>query len=375
MRKHRLFAFSPFSQTIKFRIIGERLGRICPYSQSFLFINMEECSMPRLGIVGFGHIGRIHFEAAGRISGAEVTAIASSRPDETRKVCGPNVAIYSSYPDIFQHAGLDAVVVCVPTYLHEQFVVEALNRDLAVLCEKPFALDLPSAQRMLDVAQKTQRCLMIAQVLRFWPPYARIKELVNEGCIGAVQAITAYRLAQYPPWGDWFRDPKKSGGAMLDMQIHDADFVYWLMGAPTEIYAAGVQSKTGSWDQATAVWRYPGAVATIDCTYLMPEGWPFSCGLRVSGSAGCLEFSFRVSGNVEKRDQAESNLALFTSGGAISRPAVADDDMYVAQLRYFLECVTRKQRPERCPPEESFEVLRLMRAGLQSLSARVPVRL
>ena len=296
-----------------------------------------------------------------------------------RRKFGPSsardVALFTNFSDMLRCAELQAVIVCVPTHLHEQFVIEALSQGLSVLCEKPFALDLASAQRMLGARRSSPGCLMIAQVLRFWPSYVRIKQLVTEGTIGTVQAVAAHRLAQYPPWGDWFRDPKKSGGAMLDMQVHDIDFVYWLLGSPQEVYAAGRQSQTGSWDQVTSLLRYPNSIATLEATYLMPTAWPFTCGIRVTGSHGCLEFSFRVGGNVEQREQADSSLRLYANDGTVSEPAVAQDDMYVAQLQYFGDCVARKQPPSLCPPEETFEVMKIMSACRQSLSMRVPVQL
>lgn len=331
--------------------------------------------MLRFGIIGFGHIGKIHGEAVRHVPGVELAAIGTTRPDEVQSLCGPDVSVCTNYSDILHRSDLDALVICVPTYLHERFVVEALDQGLPVLCEKPFALDLASAQRMLAAAARSQRCLMIAQVLRFWPPYLRIKQLVGVGAIGPIQAIAGHRLAQYPPWGDWFRDPEKSGGAMLDMQVHDTDFVYWLLGPPQEVYAAGLRSPAGSWDQVTSLLRYPNSIATLESTYLMPVAWPFTCGIRVTGSRGCLEFSFRVGGNVEQREQADSSLLLYANDGTITEPAVSKDDMYVAQLRYFVECVARKLSPAQCPPEETLEVMKIMRACQQSLSTGTPVHL
>jgi predicted dehydrogenase len=159
------------------------------------------------------------------------------------------------------------------------------------------------------------------------------------------------------------------------MQVHDADFVYWLLGSPQEVYAAGLQSQTGSWDQVTTLMQYPSAVASLECTYLMPEAWPFTCGIRVTGSRGCLEFTFRVGGNVEHRDQASTSFVLYGNDGSVTEPVVAKDDLYVAQVRYFVECVAHQQSPTLCPPEETFEVMKVMRACQQSLCTHRPVRL
>lgn len=331
--------------------------------------------MIKVGIAGFGHIGKIHGEAVRKVPGVDLAAIATSRPENAREFCGPDVALFTDYRDLLHSPGLDAVIVCVPTHVHEQYVVEALGQGVSVLCEKPFSLDVASAERMLAAAHRYHSCLMVAQVLRFWPPYVRIKQLAAEGAIGSVRAISASRLATYPPWGDWFRDPGKSGGALLDMQVHDADFIYWLMGLPPEVYAAGLQSTAGSWDQVTTVMRYPVAVATVESTYLMPKSWPFTCGIRVTGTRACVEYSFRVAGNVEKRDQATSSLVMYTNEGEATELTVSKEDMYAAQLQYFANCVAQKQSPDLCPPEETVDVMRVMAACQRSLSTSAPVRL
>ncbi len=331
--------------------------------------------MIRIGIAGFGHIGKIHGEAARKVPGVELAAIATSRPEEARKSYGAEVAVFTDYREMLRSPGLDAVIVCVPTHLHEQYEVEALGQDLSVLCEKPFSLDVAPAERMLAAVHRSQSCLMVAQVLRFWPPYVRIKQLAAEGALGSIQAISACRLATYPPWGDWFRDPGKSGGALLDMQVHDNDFIYWLMGSPSEVYAAGIPSEAGSWDQVTTVMRYSSAVATVESTYLMPKSWPFTCGIRVIGTRGCVEYSFRVAGNVEKRDQATSSLVMYTNEGAATELTVSKEDMYTAQLQYFANCVAQKHSPDLCPPEETVDVMRVMAACQKSLSTSAPVRL
>ncbi|MGH9469934.1 MAG: Gfo/Idh/MocA family protein, partial [Terriglobia bacterium] len=182
-----------------------------------------------------------------------------------------------------------------------------------------------------------------------------------------IRAVDAWRLASYPPWGGWFRDPAMSGGARLDVQVHDADFVYWLLGPPQQVQAAGLKSAAGAWDHATTILRYPEALASIEATFLMPRDWPFTCGIRVTGEAGCLEYEFRVAGNVAERAEASSPLRLYAPGQPARAITVADEDMYAAQLRYFAECVERGRGPGLCPPQESCAVMRLMDRCLDSL--------
>ena len=322
--------------------------------------------MINLGIAGLGHIGRIHHEASRKIENARVVAVATSRTEDARKFCSPDVFIYTDYGTLLRHPGLDAVVVCLPTFLHEEYVRASVGSGLHVLCEKPLALDAGAAERMIEAAGQARRLLMVGQVLRFWPQYVRIKELVDSSAIGPVCAVRAYRLASYPKWASWFRDPKKSGGCLLDLQIHDVDFIYCLLGFPAWVSTVGIQSPSGSWDHVSTTLQYPGAVASVEASYLMPESWPFSCGIRVTGANGCLEFHFRVAGNIEQRQKAVGDFLMYGPGGAITRPEFQPGDMYASQLHYFVDCLERGEPPARCPPRHSLEVMRIMDACRRS---------
>ncbi len=321
--------------------------------------------MIRLGIIGMGYIGRVHLEAARKVPNAQVVALATSRPVEVRRAY-PDVQVYPSHRELLHEPGLDAVCICVPTHLHEQLAIEALDCGQHVLCEKPMALDAAAAARVVEAANRNGRILMIAQVLRFWPQYARIKQLIDSGEIGSVHSVTAYRLSKYPPWSEWFRDPAKSGGCILDLQVHDVDFIHSLLGHPQSVYTQGIQSANKSWDHVHTALAYAGAQATIEASYLMPESWPFSMGILVLGTAGALEYAFRVGANVRERDQASDLFRLYKPDGTASEPTVPAEDGFVTQLRYFVRCLAEGQPPRLCPPQESYDVMRVMTASRQS---------
>jgi len=321
--------------------------------------------MINLGIAGTGYIGRVHLEAAREVSKARVLAVATLEAEEIRTTF-PDLQIYPTYQELFRDERLDAVILCLPTHLHEAATVEAAGRGLHILCEKPMGLDAASAERMLQAAQAHDRILMVAQVLRFWPQYARIKELIEAGEIGAVRSVTAHRLARYPPWSGWFRDPAKSGGCLLDLQIHDVDFVHWILGHPQSVYTVGIQAPTGSWDHVHTTLAYPQAQASIEATYLMPESWPFTSSIHVVGTEGVLEYTFRVGANIQERGQASHFFRLYKRDGAVSEPATSSEDMFAAQLQYFVRGVEDHQPPRLCPPEETCQVMQVMTASRQS---------
>lgn len=139
------------------------------------------------------------------------------------------------------------------------------------------------------------------------------------------------------------------------------------------MYAVGIKSSRGAWDHVVTSLTYQDAVAVTEASYLMPETWPFTAGIRVVGSEGSLEYIFRVAGNIEERASASNMLTLYTFQNGVSRPEVSEEDAFVAQLQYFTRCIAQKERPAVCPPQESYEVMRLMTLCRKSADRGQPV--
>ena len=319
--------------------------------------------MIRLGIMGLGYIGRVHLAAAGAV-GANVTAVASRRAIATD--IPPGARVYHDYDEFVRNAAVDAIVLCLPTWLHEEYAQAAFAAGRHVLCEKPLALNAAAAERIVLAAEASGVVFMVAQVLRFWPHYVRLKEAVADGAVGAIFNCHAWRLSAYPNWAEWFRDPAKSGGALLDLQIHDLDLIYSLFGPPRAVACAGIRSDSGALDSVHTTLHFASSMATIDASFMFPATWPFSAGMRVVGNHGALEYAFRAAANIAGRDAASQSLNFFPSGSEPRSISVPVEDAYQNQLNYFLERVARHEPPARCPPRESLAVLRCIEACRQS---------
>lgn len=328
--------------------------------------------MLNIGIAGFGNIGRAHYQAARTVEGVQVIAAASSRKVEIQKYC-PELEI-TSYEALCRDDRIDAILVCVPTFLHEIFVVEAVASGRHVLCEKPLALDTNSAARMLKAAREAGVVFMVSQVLRFWPQYVRIRQLVNDGMLGEVRSVSSYRLAKYPPWGEWFRDPAKSGGCLLDLQVHDIDFVFWMLGHPRRLQSFALGSSSGAWDHVVTLLSYPGVVANIESSFLMPSSWPFTAGIRVSGSCGAVEYTFRSAKDIAEHGGSHEQLTLYRADGNVEQLAVEQQNVFATQLKHFAACIENRSTVQVCTGEESYTVMTLMSASRQSAETGEAVR-
>jgi UDP-N-acetylglucosamine 3-dehydrogenase len=324
----------------------------------------------KVAILGFGFIGKAHGEAYSQLPNVELIAIGGCSKQRVQEWKAPYPVQY--YPDadtLLQSSGADIVDICLPTFLHEEFVTKAAERGMHVICEKPLALTVAEVDRMLAAVKKAGVTFMVAQVLRFFPYYAKCRELVQQGRLGNVVFTSASRLSQFPPWGDWFRDPEKSGGALFDLQVHDLDFLLNLFGMPDRVFASGLQSASGSWDHVVNMLSYPGLRVGIEASYLLPPSRPFTSALRLVGTAGSVEYEFRVTGNVDANDGAQHSLTLYPNDGLAMTVGVEAADPYLRELKYFVDTVESGRKPDAVRPEEARNVIAMLEAARQSLES------
>ena len=208
---------------------------------------------------------------------------------------------------------------------------------------------------------------MIAQVIRFWPQYIQIREMLQAGTLGKPLVATALRMAEPPGWGAWFKDPAMSGGCLYDLHIHDVDFVYSLFGMPRSVYAVGTQGATGGWDHVVTSLSFGDKRAVIEASYMMPKGFPFQMAFRLSGDKGCAEYRFRVATQVHERAQALTELFLYRDGQPPQAPATTYEDGYIAEIRYFAQCLAENCKPAVATMEQAREVIRIILAAKRSL--------
>ena len=217
--------------------------------------------MTRIGIIGLGFMGRMHISAYAKLSGARLVAVADQ--DEKRasgdfsggwgNIAGSAESLdmtgitgTTDFQALIRHPDVDVVDICVPTPSHEALAVAALEAGKHVLCEKPLALDSSSAERMAQTAARAKGLFMPAMCMRFWPQWAWLKQAVDEKRYGRVLGATFRRVASMPP--GWFSNGQMSGGALLDLHIHDTDFVFHLFGRPDAVFSRGYSKTSGRTD-------------------------------------------------------------------------------------------------------------------------------
>ncbi len=329
-----------------------------------------------IAVVGTGFMATTHLEAYQRLEQADlryvVGRVAGSADEAAAKVgARPSVRLEDALDD----AAVDVVDLCVPTPLHCDLALAALQAGKHVIVEKPLALDLDSADRMIEAARQAGRSLMVAHVVRFWPAYEHVAEVLRSGRLGAPLLARSYRLTSPPTWASWLADPQKTGGAAVDLGIHDLDILNLLFGSPRSVDAWGRRSENGAWSHYNARLEYGSVTAIAEASMAMPTSFPFTAGLQVHCEGGSVEHRFRAGGASFEEGEAEDETVVYREGEAPERMTIDPRDPFVRQLGYFLRCIERGEGPIRVPPADARLALETALAINRSLNSAAPVEL
>jgi predicted dehydrogenase len=245
--------------------------------------------MIRIGIVGIGFMGRIHFLAGQRLRNAKVSAICSRDPKKlagdwssTRGNFGPEpgkvdltgVKCYGRFEDLLADPEIDLIDICNTTVHHEATAIAALLAGKHVLVEKAIALSPEGADRMLAAARDSGKLQMVAHVLPFFPEFAFIAEAVRSMKYGRLLGGHFKRVISKPDWSAEIGDAAATGGPAVDLHIHDTHFIGLLAGVPKQVFSNGILDGS--------------AVSYLTTQYLYGTGGP-----AISCSSGAVAMKAR----------------------------------------------------------------------------------
>ncbi len=319
-----------------------------------------------IGIIGLGFMGVTHMVGYAKIPGVKVSAVCTENPavlaGDLSKV-GGNIEFdsslvdisaakkYTRWQDLIADPSVDAVDICLPTDLHPAVSMAALAAGKHVFCEKPMALTEADCELMIAAAEEAKRTLMIGQVLRFWPEYIALQDFGATQKYGAIRSATFIRQCGMPAWSKWLPVDARSGGAAMDLLIHDIDQALLLCGMPDRVSA----KKLGDGDGLMATLIYPGGPEVR-----IQGGW-FQPGMP-------LKMTFQAVAERAQMDFSQDGLFLSDSSGQRTKVEPSGPDGYQAEVAYFVECCRTQAEPLRCTPRASADAVKVALRLKQSRS-------
>lgn len=299
----------------------------------------------RIGLLGSGVMGNQHLAAAAALPDVEM--ITRSTPPYNALDPASRIQRRDA---MLRDVSIDAIDICLPTSAHPATALAALAAGKHVLCEKPLALHPDDCEKLLAAARASGRVFMVAHVLRFFPAYRFLLQSVRGGELGRVRQASFTRASGIPSWAAWLTDAGQSGGAILDLLVHDFDQVIALFGRPSKIQARRIES-----DNTVSAQLICGEVAVQVDGGWFSDGRPFSMGFDVECDRGRLIY-------------ADRSLVLHRSDAPSQEIPLSIVDPYREQLRYFIQCCTRNVPPIECPPAESAAAVALALAVRAAIS-------
>lgn len=361
-----------------------------------------------VGIIGLGFMGRTHlaaYQAAAGVAASGPHKAQESRGDAAPPACrvvgvfgiapaatSGNLATGASAelpPGTIQYKNVEALLadpsihlvsICTPTDTHGDLVTKALRAGKHVLVEKPVALDPSAIESLAREASAAKRLCMPAMCMRFWPGWAWLKDAIGSGRYGPVVSARFERLGSRPAWSrEFYLDPSRSGGALWDLHIHDADIVCWLFGAPTTVRSGGVVSTTGSINHVSTQYvfeRGQGSggprLVTAEGGWVADAGFPFRMRYTVvfegqRESTGGARHSGSGHEVVADWDLSRTPCLMLTQGGETRGIEIHAPSGYEGEVIAMVDAVRRGAPKSPATLEEAATVARVLRAEERSV--------
>jgi predicted dehydrogenase len=258
----------------------------------------KEPSLPQLGFLGVGWIGRNRLEVIANHQAGQVRYLADPEPAnaaEALKAAG-QAQVVDSLPDMLTDE-VDGIVIATPSALHAQQAIQALEAGKAVFCQKPLGRTAQETRQVVEAARRADKLLGVDLSYRHTQAMQAVYQVVQSGELGDIYAVELVFHNAYGPDKAWFYDPRLSGGGcVIDLGVHLVDLALWCLGFPAvekvsstlfsqgqrltgtegkvEDYAtASISLQTGTHLQLTCSWNLPaGQEAVISATFYGPKG-------------------------------------------------------------------------------------------------------
>ncbi|WP_075980398.1 Gfo/Idh/MocA family protein [Bacillus massilinigeriensis] len=328
--------------------------------------------MIKVAVLGAGTMGSVHAEAYSKMKNTQLVGIVDIRKSIGLSVAERvNTTLYSSVDEMLEKENPDVVDICLPTYLHREYVERIAKAKKHIICEKPIARTLEQAREMIEITEREGVKLFIAHVLRFFPEFVRARELVVNGAIGEVGMVRSMRGGVFPEaWEDWYANYEKCGTLIVDMIIHDFDYLRWCFGEVERVYAKSQWGRDfHRMDHALVTIRFKnGVIAHTEGTWAYPEG--FRVELEIAGKDGIIHY--------DSDETISIKSSLNASHGASQGVAVPESPLeknpYELELEHFIECIKEDKVPI-VTPEDAYKALEISLAALESVKTGKPVEL
>lgn len=336
-----------------------------------------------LGVIGLGFMGMVHIKAYKHVPGTKLTAVSDAfkqpvngvLPSVSGNVTGGDALqldagtkFYQHWEELIADPAVDLVDICVPTSDHVKISLAALKAGKHVICEKPMARTAALCREIVAAAAEAKGAFMPAMCMRFWPGWDWLKSAITNQTYGKVLAARFRRVSAPPGWsrGTYFKGGE-SGGALLDLHIHDTDFVQFCFGRPKAVFSSGCTRFSGAIDHVATTYHVEGgAVVTAEGSWIMNEGFPFTMTYTVNFERATADFDI---------SRGAEALKLYEEGKPAATVPLDEGDGYIGELRHLVESIQNGVRPSIVTAQDGATAVEICEAEERSVHSGQLVKL
>jgi UDP-N-acetylglucosamine 3-dehydrogenase len=281
--------------------------------------------MLKVGVIGAGAMGKNHIRIYSEMPDVELAGISDIDKDLVESLAQQyDTKAYTDYKEMLA-SGLDAVSIVVPTKMHRQVAIDAIEAGAHILVEKPIADTVENANAIIDKAKENDRLVMVGHIERFNPAVIKLKEIINSGLLGKIVSISTTRVGPYNPR---IRDV----GVILDIGVHDIDVISYLYGRDVnQVYAVAGADIHSFEDHATIHMRYDHEFSgLVEVNWLTPHKVRKLTAVGVEG--------------VAYLDYIDQTVELHDSDW-VRKAKVENKEPLRNELEYFIDCINKGKQP------------------------------
>lgn len=330
--------------------------------------------MIKVAIIGAGYIGGVNANACDKTEDAKVVAVVDKDFQKAKLLAQKiNAEPYNSLEEILIKKEIDVVGICTPTFLHADMVEKCAKASKHIFCEKPVALSIEEVNRMIQAIKKYKVKSMVGHVLRFWPEYETAKRIIKDNFLGCPKNMYCERLGVIPEWaeGEWNKDKNLGGGAALDLQIHDLDYMISVFGDPLSVASQGIYDENlGGWAHMSTIVKFAGGqYGCVNAGWAVKGKFPFTMLLRIICEKGTIEWISRASANISETLDGKvqkNEVIVYKDNGEIIKETSEEIDPFFSQWKYFIHCINNDKEVENSTFEDGKRSLELALASMDS---------
>lgn len=311
----------------------------------------------KVAVLGAGFISDIHLESYHRfVPEAEIVGVYARNIVKAKTFAEKHhiPQWYDNMDALINESGCEVVDICLPNYLHAEVALKSAAAGKHIIIEKPIAMTLEEADRMIAACKKAGVKLMYAEELCFAPKYERVRQLVKEGAVGKI-----YMLKQGEkhsgPHSDWFYDINLAGGGVLmDMGCHAIAWFRWMLNnaKATSVYASMDtvlhKGRTKGEDNSVVIVEFENGVTAV-----AENSWAKQGGMddraEVYGLGGVVYADLFMGNSAVTYSKEGYGYAMekadTTAGWSFTVFEEAFNQGYPHELRHFIECVQQNKEP------------------------------